>query len=156
MIHQFHKLNDTEIDLMFKAPILVSILVAGADGVIDKKEITEAANFLEKQTKIKSELNEYFREVAQDFEDKMKVVLQEYPHNAIQRNSIIVEDLAKLNAILPKIKPEFTAQFYNVLKRIAQKIAASSGGLLWMNAIDENEAKYLELYMIEDPTAKLQ
>jgi hypothetical protein len=156
MIRHFDRLNDTEIDLMFKAPILVSILVAGADGVIDKKEISEAASFLDKQTKVKSELNEYFREVAQDFEDKLRVVLQEYPHDAEQRNIIIVDDLAKLNAILPKIKPEFTTQFYNILKRIAQKIAASSGGLLGMNAIDESEAKYLELYMIEDPTAKLQ
>jgi hypothetical protein len=156
MIHHFEKLQDDEVELMLKAPILVAILVAGADGVIDKKEISEVANFLEKQTRIKSELTEYFREVAPDFEDKMNVVLQSYPRNASERNAMIVDDLAKLNSILPRIASEFASQFYNILKKLAQKTATSSGGLLGMNAIDENEARYLELYMIENPTAKLQ
>jgi hypothetical protein len=156
MIRHFEKLQDDEVELMLKAPILVAVLVAGADGVIDKKEVSEVAHFLEKQTRIKSELAEYFREVAPDFEDKMNVVLQGYPRKASERNLVIVEDLAKLNAILPRIASEFATQFYHILKKIAQKTAASSGGLLGMNAIDENEAKYLELYMIENPTAKLQ
>jgi hypothetical protein len=141
---------------MLKAPILVAILIAGADGVIDKREISEVAQFLEKQTRIKSELAEYFREVAPDFEDKMNVVLQGYPRKTAERNAVIVDDLSKLNAVLPKIASEFASQFYHILKKIAQKTAASSGGLLGMNAIDEREARYLELYMIENPTAKLQ
>ena len=36
------KLTDSEIDLMLKAPVRRGILIAGADGNIDKKEIKEA------------------------------------------------------------------------------------------------------------------
>ena len=32
MIREFEKLTDSEIDLMLKAPVLVCILIAGADG----------------------------------------------------------------------------------------------------------------------------
>jgi hypothetical protein len=156
MIQNFKKLDVQEIELMFKAPLLVSILVAGADGNISKKEVSVAAHFVEKQTKIKAELGEFFRDVAQDFEDKMMVLLQEYPHDTNQRNLLIVEDLSKLNAILPKITPEFTIEFYAVLKRIAHEVASSSGGILGMNTIDDEEAKYLELHMIENPAEKFQ
>jgi hypothetical protein len=156
MIQHFKKLNVTEVELMFKTPLMVSILIAGADGNIDKKEISEAVIFVEKQTTTKSELTEYFREVAQDFEDKMKVLLQDYPRDVDQRNSLIIEDLSKLNSILPKLNPDFSVQFYTILKRIAYQVAASSGGILGMNAIDEEEAKYIELYMIENPSERFQ
>jgi hypothetical protein len=156
MIQHFKKLTVPEIELMFKAPLLVSILIAGADGTIDKKEISEAVLFVEKQTETKSELTEYFREVAQDFEDKMKVLLLDYSSDIAQRNSRIVEDLSKLNTILPKLTPDFSIQFYTTLRRIAHQVAASSGGILGMNAIDEEEAKYMSLYMIENPTERFQ
>jgi hypothetical protein len=156
MIQHFKKLKVTEVELMFKTPLMVSILIAGADGNIDKKEISEAVIFVEKQTEIKSELTEYFREVAQDFEDKMKVLLQEYPRDVDQRNALIIEDLAKLNSILPKLNSDFSIQFYSILKRIAYQIATSSGGILGMNAIDDQEAKYIELYMIKNPSEGFQ
>jgi hypothetical protein len=156
MIQHFKKLDVTEIELMFKTPLLVSILIAGADGNIDRKEISEAVFFVEKQTKTKSELTEYFRDVAQDFEDKMRVLLQGYPHDSAQRNALIAEDLSKLNSILPKLNPEFSIQFYTILKRIAYQIASSSGGILGINAIDEEEAKYIELHMIDNPAETFQ
>lgn len=156
MIEHFKKLNVQEIELMFKTPLLVSILIAGADGNIDRKEITEAVLFVEKQTQQKSELTEYFNVVAQDFEDKMKILMQEYPNNLEQRNSRLVEDLSKLNTILPKLSQAFSSEFYAILKRIAHQVAASSGGILGMNAIDDEEEKYIELYMIENPTIGYQ
>ena len=42
MIPEFQKLDDAEIELVLKAPILVCILIAGADGDIDRKEINKA------------------------------------------------------------------------------------------------------------------
>ena len=41
MIQDFEKLSNAEIEVMMRAPIVVCILIAGADGTIDKKEIKE-------------------------------------------------------------------------------------------------------------------
>ena len=152
MSHYFDMLHEDESERMFKAPILVSILIAGADGDIDAKEIAEAISFTEKEAKSKSLLAGYFREVAQDFEDKIKILEQSYPYGSEQRESLIIEELKELNMIIPKLDPEFAKQFYIALKTIAHKIATSSGGLLGINAVGSKEAKYIDLHMINNPS----
>ncbi len=42
MVKELEKLSGKEVELMLKAPILLCILIAGADGTIDRKEIKEA------------------------------------------------------------------------------------------------------------------
>ena len=42
MIPEFEELSQAEIELMHKAPILVCILIAGADDHIDNREIKKA------------------------------------------------------------------------------------------------------------------
>jgi hypothetical protein len=151
MIDQFEKLGNSDLDVMLKAPILVCILIAGADGTIDKKEIKEAIAFAQKQAKAHTSLANYFKEVSQDFEDKLKILIQGYPYESTLRNSIIVEELTQLNTILGKLDKTFSKQFYTSLKGIAEKIASSSGGLLGINSVGEEEAKLVRLSMIKDP-----
>ena len=59
MIQEFNSLSSTEIELMHKAPILVCILVAGADGHIDQSEIRKAIVFASKRAG-KSKLLNYY------------------------------------------------------------------------------------------------
>jgi len=151
MIQPFDNLDDREIELMFKAPILVCILIAGADGTIDKSEINEAIIMARKETKSKSSVTQYYQELSQDFEDKLKVLIQSYPFQASQRTQMILEELTALNAILPKLDRVFAQQFYGSLKKIAERIASSSGGLLGMNSVGSEEAKYIQLSMIRNP-----
>jgi len=151
MIQQFDKLNDHEIELMLKAPILVCILIAGADGTIDKSEIDEAITIARKQTKSKSLLTQYFEELYQDFEDKLKVLIQNYPYQSAQRAPVITQELSELNGVWSKLEKTFAKQFYEALKKIAERIASSSGGLLGMNSVGSEEAKYIQLTMINDP-----
>lgn len=150
MITELEKLKDGEVELMLKAPVLLCILIAGADGTIDKKEIKEAINVTVKK-KDKTILDSYFKEVAQDFEDKLKVLLQSYPYESTQRNPILIQELGQLNPILKKLDRSFSKPFYDMLKELAEKIAGSSGGLWGMMSVDSEEAKYIRLPMIEDP-----
>lgn len=151
MIQQFDKLSDRETELMLKAPILVCILIAGADDSIDNSEIDEAIAIARKQSRAKSLLTSYFEELSQDFEDKLKILIQSYPLQAKQRMPVIIDELQGLNTIWPKLDKAFARQFYDVLKTIAGKIASSSGGLLGMNTVGSEEAKYVQLSMIHDP-----
>ena len=146
------KLSASEVDLMMKAPLLVCVLIAGADNEIDMDEINGAIE-LAKKGKVIGSLTEYYKEVAEDFEDKFKFLLQELPKESSSRNSFVMEELSRLNLILPKMKKPFAEDFYKSLRYIAKKIAETSGGVLGMQAVGEEEMQLLSLPMIKDPAA---
>ena len=149
------KLSPSEGDLMLKAPLLVCILIAGADDDIDRKEIKKAIQMAQKnQGTAKSRLMEYYRIMAEDFEDKLKVLIQSYPPRAAQREPIIVDELTSLNNVFSKIDKELAFEFYQSLLDIARKTAESSGGLLGLNSVGEEEARFVNLPMIKIPTRK--
>lgn len=153
MIAEFNALNNEEIETMLAVPILVTILIAGADGQIDKSELNEAISIAKlKQKKARVDLIDYYREVGTDFEDKLKVMIQQFPVSAEERNPIIIEELTKLNAILPKLGNNFAADFYASIKDLAKKIAESSGGILGYMAVGYEESKLIELKMINNPS----
>jgi hypothetical protein len=151
MIPEFQTLDDAEIELVLKAPILVCILIAGADGTIDRKEIKEAIAVAQKQRKGQSVLSVYFRELAEDFEDKIKILIQSYPYESTQRNPLIIDELSRLNTLWKRLDKNFSIALYEMLLTLAGKIASSSGGLLGIKTIGEEEAKYLDLPMVKDP-----
>lgn len=151
MIPEFHSLDDSEIELALKAPILVCILIAGADGTIDRKELKEAIAIARQQRNSNSPLSSYFKLIAEDFEDKVKIVLQAYPHDPDQRNPVIIGELSGLNTIWARLDKKFSIPFYEMLLAVAEKIALSSGGLLGMRAVGAEEAKYMNLPMIQHP-----
>lgn len=154
MAPELHSLNAHEMELVYKAPILVCILIAGADGKIDRKEIREAIRHAEKRkNRSVSSVSALFHEIAQDFEDKMKILLQSYPYESTQRNPLIVQELTELNSIWPKVDSAFAQEFYTTLLGLAETIASSSGGLLGYKTIDDEEARYLKLSMIKNPAS---
>ncbi len=153
MVDQFNNLTQEEIDLMFQVPMLVAILIAGADNNIDKTEMKEAITLSKiKQQKARKELLDYYKEVGQDFEDKLKVLIQKYPIDAEVRNPEIIAQLARLNEIFPKLDKNFAMDFYASIKDMARKIAESSGGVLGYMSIGYEESKLISLEMIKDPS----
>ncbi len=80
------------------------------------------------------------------------MLLQSYPYESAQRNPILIQELSQLNPILKKMDKSFSKPFYDMLKQLAEKIAGSSGGLWGIMTVDSEEAKYIDLPMIEDPS----
>jgi hypothetical protein len=154
MVSQLDDLTEGEQEFMHKVPILVCILIAGADGDIDRDEIKEAISQAKKKQRNASDaMMRLYGEIAEDFEDKLKVVLQAYPVEVSQRNPIIVEELSQLNQVLPKIEKSFATHFYQSICDLAMKVAKSSGGWFGLKSVGEAEAKYVKLPMIKDPAA---
>lgn len=152
MIEEFKNLSLDEVETMYKVPVLVSILIAGADNEIDKSEIRQAVSLSKiKQSKAREGLIEYYREAGKDFEDKMKVMIQQFPVNAKERNPMIISELENVNKILPKLDQKFAVEFYESIKDMAKKIAEASGGLLGYMAVGYEESKLIGLQMIKDP-----
>lgn len=153
MVAELSKLSSAELELVYRAPLLVCILIAGADGDIDRKEIKKAINVAQKKQKGTDPVSELFKEVAQDFEDKLKVLEQGYPYEATQRTPLIVEELTNLNALFSKLQRDFAKGYYEILLLLAQEVATSSGGLLGMNSVGSEEAKLVKLSMIKNPVS---
>lgn len=152
MSSYFDNLRQDETDLMYRAPVLIAILIAGADNQIDKKEIKEALNISHlKQTKARRILLDYYSELGKEFEYNLVEEIAALPREARKRNPVIIEELEKLNLILPKLDRKFAIQYYDSMKDIAKRIAAASGGILGYLSVSYEESKLLELKMIRNP-----
>jgi hypothetical protein len=152
MVNQLMHLHEDEVNLMLKAPVLVAILIAGADGQIDDKEIREAISYARQKREAGGLMTEYFKEVFHDFEDKLKITLQGYPHETTQRMPLLIDELTSVGAVLNRIDKAFAKNVYDTLIEIAVKVATSSGGILGMKKVSAEEAKYINLPMIKDPS----
>jgi len=83
MIKQFNPLNEEEIELMCKAPIIISILVAGADNKIDRSEIKEALRISKyKPIKGRNLLIDFYKEISEDFEYNLIEEIASLPREA--------------------------------------------------------------------------
>ncbi len=155
MLKELDKLVASELEILVKAPLLVCILIAGADNEIDSKEIKGAIELAKKgmgKTKAKDNLAQFYEMVSEDFEDKLKIILQSFPNESTERNPLVLDELSRLNKILPKIDKSFSVKFYNSLLYIAKKIAQTSGGVLGMKKVGDEEIKFLNLPMIRNPS----
>ena len=65
-----------------------------------------------------------------------------------------MEELAQINALWAKIDSTFALDFYEMLLALAGKIATSSGGFWGMKTVGVEEAKYMKLPMLTNPSKK--
>lgn len=153
MIPELKSLREDEIEALLKAPVLVSILIAGADDNIDKNEIKEAISTAKsKQTRAREGLVDFYKLVAENFEGDLQKMIQKLPETAIQRTPIINKELRRLNRIFVKLDKPFAIKIYGSLKDMAKRVAEASGGILGYMSVSYEEAKLLELEMINDPS----
>ena len=153
MLKEFKGLSDDEIDLMLSVPILVSVLIAGADGNIDQREKKEAILLAyNKQYRVTKELAGYYRLVGINFEEKLLTCIAKTSNDLDIRNSDLIYELRKLNLVLPKLDKHFSIKFYASIEDWAKRIAEASGGILGYMSVTYEEAKLLTLKMINTPT----
>jgi len=153
MIPEFKPLREDEIDVLLKAPVYVSILIAGADGKIDKAEQKQAIDVARiKQNRSRDQLSEYYKIVGENFERHFYSLIDSLPSGTEERTQKVSIELRKLNFILPKIDKNFGIKLYASLRDLAKKIAEASGGVLGYLSISYEEAKLMELRMIKEPS----
>ncbi len=152
MIREFEHLSDSEKELMYQAPALVTVLVAGADNNIDKQEVEKAMSLAELKTyRSRRVLREYYKEVFNIFEKTFLDAVMELPETAAERNPLIEEKLRRINFILPKLDKKFAQQFYASICDFAKSVAEASGGVLGYFSISAEENRYVSLRMIRRP-----
>ena len=149
MLDSFVGISEDEKQSLINAIPEITVLIAGADGVIDTEEVAWA----KKLTGIRSytnpeSLQEYYGFVGDEFEDKLNALINELPKDVNERNSILKGRLEKLNPILAKMDNENAYGLYNSFISFAEHVAKSSGGFLRMWAISGEEKEWVNLPMI--------
>ena len=154
MIPQKEQLSQDQLALIYDAPVLVAILIAGADDNIDnleKNQAVESAAFSYSSFSFDDELVKVYKKTNKDFPAKFKEYVSKLPKDAKSRNPVIAEKLGKLNDILPKFDHDFSQHYYQSLKFLARDVAKASGGFFDIGNISGKERKWLDLEMIKEP-----
>ncbi len=127
----------------------ITVLIAGADGKIEEKELAWA----EKVTQIRTyaapeDILPFFQDVGKDFSDVLKCVIEESPEDTSARNQELTEKLSQLNDIMPLFEKSYGYALYKSLTSFAQHVAKSAGGVLGFFSIGKEEAKLVDLPML--------
>lgn len=136
--------------ILMDAVPYITILVAGADGDIDMKEV----EWSEKLMKIRSfsyeeDLRPFYKKVGNTYEARLHQLMDMLPKDKDSRNQIISDELAKLNAILPKLDHFYARLYYQSLKSFADHVAHASGGVMGWLSVGFEEYKVVDLHMID-------
>jgi hypothetical protein len=149
MLEGFKHLAGEEIDVLIQAPVLITILVGGADGELDRDERVWTERLLRARTYSKPNLiSEYYRVVAEGFLEKVEKTMAAMPGDAEERNMLISEKLGVLNLVLAKLDTHLAASLYKSYVSLAQETAKASGGFLRIGSVSAAEHQWVKLPML--------
>lgn len=149
MLDGFQHLTSEEIDALVDAPVLITALIGGADGQVDREERVWSERLMRARTYSKPNLiNDYYRVVAEAFLGKLDKTLEELPADTEARNTAIAEKLGALNPILAKLDVPLAAALYKSFVVLAQETAKASGGFLRIGAVSASEYQWVKLPML--------
>lgn len=153
MLYHISKLHHNDQELIRKAPLLVSILVAGADGQIEHEEIEKAVSLIHtKSFSEASDIRHLYKEIDHDVEETLNKLLKGLPTDAEEREKRVTEELERLNEVLPKMDGQVALDFYNSLKSFAVHVAQTSGGVFGLLKMNYHEKEVVKLPMLIKPS----
>ncbi|HZV71482.1 MAG TPA: hypothetical protein VFG10_18145 [Saprospiraceae bacterium] len=142
-------LSKDELSQLEDAFAYITILIAGADGKIDEKEITWAEKIAHIRSYAGDErLKAFHEEVDHNLHSKIQTLISELPTEVAKRSALISEKLSQLNPILTSLDPYIGAYLYKGYVSFAQRVAKSSGGFLSFFTITPEEKKWVGLPML--------
>jgi hypothetical protein len=156
MIEKFANLNEIEFNKLKAAIAQITILIAGADGKIDKEEAEWAKKVTEiRSYKMHKDLKSYYQEVGKTYVGDMNAMLLELPTDYVEREKILISNLSDLNIILAKLDGPIGARLYQSFKSFANHVAKASGGFMGFFSVDSRESELIQLSMIKPIDALL-
>lgn len=149
MLDNFTGIDEAEKKQLIDAIAQITVLIAGADGVIDTAETAWAS----KLTKIRSYsteevLQEYYQNVGTSFSKNLDTLILSLPNETNERTKVLADKLTQLNDPLCKLPNHLGAALYASFTSFAKHVAEASGGFLRMWSVSGEEKKLMSLPMI--------
>ncbi len=149
---QLKNLTAAESDLLLEAIPTITVLIAGADHVIDQKESDWAAKLTHIRSFVTSghnqnkpdDTNEFYAWADKHYHEKFDALLKSSPIST----DILTQKLASLNPILAKLEHQFAKKLYHSFLSFAEHIAKASGGVLGFGSVSDAENDLIGLPMI--------
>ncbi len=131
MMDQLAKLTKQEQEILFTAPILLSVLAASGDHEIDKKEKAEAAKLIHLKTfTAESALIPYYKEVEKNFNACFEEVTKRYaPFDHIKRQAL-KEEINVLQTVFEKLDKDFASILNKSLASYAEHVRKANANFL--------------------------
>ncbi len=153
MIKEFSNLPSVDVELLYEVPLLITVLIAGADDNIDKDETNWAERISNyRRMNRPASLNDYYGEIAHQFQGKLERIIERFPPDVDKRAREIGHELKKLNVILEELPQIFAYELYTSYRTFAKQVAKASGGFLGFGAVSYEESKWVDLPMIREIT----
>ena len=123
MTRQFEKLTTEERELLFKAPVLVSVLASSSFNEICKSQKIDAIKLAHLKTFTAIPLLlPYYIEVEKIFEDQFEAAIKKYfPFDEAKR-SILKKEMGKVNIIISKLDKEYASALHKSLDRYTRHV----------------------------------
>jgi len=149
MIKEFSDLSTTDQQILLDAIPNITVLIAAADGTIDKEEVEWA----EKVANIRSYSNtpvlqSYYEAIDHTLDDKIKGIIEAHDNDTDKIKATASASLAQLNDVFPKLPTTFRSELYKSFLSFAKHVAEASGGFMGYMSIDGEEQDLMELPMI--------
>lgn len=142
-------LNVEEKETLVNSISWITILIAGADGEIDKEELEWAKKITGiRAYKYPEVLENFYSTVGTDFQQKVDTLVSTLPKDVKERTEVLSNKLSTLNPILAKLDNHIAHAYYQSFTSFAEHIAKSHGGFLRFFSVSLEEKKLLSLPMI--------
>ncbi len=148
-INEFKQLSAEEAQSLLKAPALITVLIAAADGKIDPKETAWADKIVGYREHVGDEdLYNYYHAVDASFNTQLKTILAEEHVGNPELLASVSARLAKNSTILAKLNKHYADKLFASWKSFAKQIAKADGGFLGFGEIAAQEEHLMDLHMI--------
>jgi hypothetical protein len=131
LISALEKLSTPDQDLLYKAPVLVSILAASTSNSMNKSQKVEALKLAHLKTfTARAELIAYYRVVEKNFsKDFESLEKRFYPFDKVNRKAL-QNELEKINVVINKLDKSIAEVLHKSLNEYADHIRKSGMGIL--------------------------
>lgn len=123
MIKQFTKLTNQERELLYKAPVLVSVLASCSFNEVNEAQKADAIKLSHLKTFTSNPvLREYYEEVDKQFKDQFEASVKEYfPFDENKRNSL-KKEIERVNLTIGRLEKTFGQVLHKSLEGYASHV----------------------------------
>ncbi len=149
MLDNFRDLPAEHLQTLKHSVAWITVLIAGADGEIESKELAWAEKIAKIRTYAASDqVLDFFKAVGVDYAEVLDQTVQSANSDTQIRTNELSSKLSQLNDIFPLLERNYAIVLYDSLLSFAKHVAKSTGGFLGFMTVDSEEAKLIELPMI--------
>jgi len=123
MIKQFEKLTPEERELLYRAPVLVSVLASCSFNEVNKSQKADAIKLAHLKTFTANPLLiPYYAEVDKNFKEQFEAAIKKYfPFDEAKR-SALKKEIDKVNRVIKKLDKEYAQTLHKSLDRYAKHV----------------------------------